>query len=111
MLSTFEDPDLAFRRRGAPFTFDAEAFLKLVKDLRAAPVTTNLEPELFILAPSFDHATKDPVPNAIAVSSRTRLVIIEGNYTLLNKSPWNQIADACSEKYGMRDRCSNGDLG
>ncbi|CAO2655199.1 Nn.00g102630.m01.CDS01 [Neocucurbitaria sp. VM-36] len=99
VLSTFEDPDLAFRRRGAPFTFDAEAFVNLVKVLGTTPVTANHEPELFIQAPSFDHAIKDPIQGAITVSSRIRLVIIEGNYTLLKQSPWNHISDACSEKW------------
>ncbi|KAJ4362338.1 hypothetical protein N0V83_010431 [Neocucurbitaria cava] len=98
-LSTFEDPDLAFRRRGAPFTFDAEAFVNLVKVLKATPVTTSHETEIFIHAPSFDHAVKDPVQDAITVSSRTRLIIIEGNYTLLKQSPWNQISDVCSERW------------
>ncbi|KAF1846973.1 P-loop containing nucleoside triphosphate hydrolase protein [Cucurbitaria berberidis CBS 394.84] len=99
VLSKFLDPDLAFRRRGAPFTFDADAFVDLVRALKTTPVTTNHEPELFILAPSFDHAIKDPVQDAITVSSRTRLVIVEGNYTLLRQSPWNQVADAYDERW------------
>lgn len=107
-MSTFENPDLAFRRRGAPFTFDAEAFVNLVKVLKATPVTANHEPELFIQAPSFDHAIKDPIQDAITVSSRTRLVIIEGNYTLLKQSPWDHISDACSEKYVMPDKVAEG---
>lgn len=99
MLSSFADPDLAFRRRGAPFTFDADGCVKFAKVLKYMPVTTSKEPELFIHAPSFDHAKKDPVPDAISISSRNRLVIVEGNYTLLNQSPWIEIANASNEKF------------
>lgn len=76
--------------------------MKLVKVLRETAVTTPDEPELFILAPSFDHAIKDPVADDIYISSRTRLVIVEGNYTLLNQKPWDEIAKACHEKLVFR---------
>lgn len=99
VLSTFEDADTAFRRRGAPFTFDVEAFVQLVTKLKTIPVTTPAEPELIIHAPSFDHATKDPSPNAISVSSQTRMIVVEGNYTLLDLSPWDEIATSCAERY------------
>ncbi|KAI8931975.1 hypothetical protein NX059_010871 [Plenodomus lindquistii] len=99
VLSTFEDPANAFRRRGAPFTFDADGCVELVKTLKSTPVTTNGETELMILAPSFDHALKDPVTDDVRVSSSTRLVIVEGNYTLLKQSPWDQIAGYCDERF------------
>lgn len=51
-----------------------------------------------ISAPSFDHAVKDPLPDAIAISSRTKVVIIEGNYTLLDEDPWNSIADLVDDR-------------
>jgi pantothenate kinase len=62
------------------------------------PVTAPSEPEITISAPSFDHAAKDPVENAISISSRSRVVIVEGNYTLLNQSPWSDIAGNWAEK-------------
>ncbi|OSS44712.1 hypothetical protein B5807_10484 [Epicoccum nigrum] len=99
VLAKFENPENAFLRRGAPFTFDAEAFISLVKKLKAAPVTTGGEPEQPIYAPSFDHAVQDPVVNDIAISSRNRVVIVEGNYTLLNQKPWNEITKLCDEKW------------
>ena len=97
-LSTFDDPGLAFRRRGAPFTFDVEALLRHVLELKAMPVTDCDEPELIFHAPSFDHAVGDPVPEAIAISSRCKVVIIEGNYTLLNDEPWKKIAQIVDER-------------
>jgi pantothenate kinase len=66
--------------------------------LKSTPVTTSEETELFIHAPSFDHAVQDPVEDDIAISSRNRIVIIEGNYTLLNQKPWIEIAEACDER-------------
>jgi pantothenate kinase len=97
-LQKFEDPETAFRRRGAPFTFDSHRFLELLRNLKQLPVTTAGEPELTLLAPSFDHAVKDPVDDAIVVSSKTRIVIIEGNYTLLNDEPWRQIAELVDDR-------------
>ncbi|KAF3343478.1 60S ribosomal protein L15 [Verticillium dahliae VDG2] len=98
VLSSFNDPALAFRRRGAPFTFDATGFLEIVKKLKQMPVTGCGEHAMIIGAPSFDHAEMDPVPNSISLSSEARLVIIEGNYTLLNEAPWDQIADLVDDK-------------
>ncbi|OAL05242.1 P-loop containing nucleoside triphosphate hydrolase protein [Phaeosphaeriaceae sp. SRC1lsM3a] len=99
VLSSFEDAENAFRRRGAPFTFDAESFVRLVENLLVTPVTTATEPDICILAPSFDHATKDPVEDSIAISSRTRVVIVEGNYTLLDQAPWSNVAKSCTERW------------
>jgi pantothenate kinase len=89
---------MAFRRRGAPFTFDAAGFVDLVRKLREAPVTACDEPEIVFRAPSFDHALKDPVEKAIAVSSQTKLVIVEGNYTLLNEDPWSEISGLVDDR-------------
>jgi hypothetical protein len=40
----------------------------------------------------------DPVPDAIHISSAARIVIVEGNYTLLNEKPWNRIAALVDER-------------
>ncbi|KAJ9134260.1 Nicotinamide riboside kinase [Pleurostoma richardsiae] len=99
VLATFEDPDMAFHRRGAPFTFDADAFVKIVVALRNTPVTTVDAPNLAIRAPSFDHAVKDPVPDDIEILSTTKVVIIEGNYTLLDQPPWRKIAKLVDDRW------------
>jgi pantothenate kinase len=70
--------------------------------LKTTPVTTPIEPEIIISAPSFDHAAKDPVENGIRISSRSRIVIVEGNYTLLKQSPWSDVAESWAEKYVTR---------
>ncbi|KAF5544241.1 panthothenate kinase uridine kinase-related [Fusarium napiforme] len=98
-LSSFEDPDEAFRRRGAPFTFNAAALLDLVALLKKTPVTTHDEPQIIIKAPGFDHARKDPIPDAIEISSRAKVVIIEGNYVLLDQEPWSRISTLADDKW------------
>ncbi|KAH7207824.1 P-loop containing nucleoside triphosphate hydrolase protein [Fusarium redolens] len=97
-LSSFEDPDHAFRRRGAPFTFDAAALLDFVVLLKKTPVTADDEPQIIIKAPGFDHARKDPIPDAIEISSHAKVVIIEGNYLLLDQEPWSRISTLVDDK-------------
>ena len=92
MLSTFCNPEKAFLRRGAPFTFNAEAFVDAFKHLRESKVTLHDSSTWDMLFPSFDHAMQDPVEGNIDVGSTTKIVILEGNYTLLHQRPWDQVA-------------------
>lgn len=92
-LDAMPDPATAHDRRGAAFTFDGDAFLKLVKMLREP-----LLPESQTLyAPSFDHALKDPVADDIAIAPSARLIVFEGNYLSLNRSPWKDAAELMDE--------------
>ncbi|KAL8784659.1 MAG: hypothetical protein Q9213_003829 [Squamulea squamosa] len=92
-LSAMPDPAGAHARRGAAFTFDDKAYLSLVKKLREP-----LLPESkTIYAPSFDHATKDPIENDIPISTTARIVILEGNYVTLTKGLWKNAADLMDE--------------
>ena len=99
MLSTFKDPVLAFQKRGAPFTFDAAAFVEFVMKLSAMPVTADGDQEHILQAPSFDHAKQDPIADDIKISSRSKVAIIEGNYTLLNEIPWSGISKIVDDRY------------
>ncbi|RBR00871.1 hypothetical protein FVER53590_10976 [Fusarium verticillioides] len=98
-LCSFDDPEEAFRRRGAPFTFDAAALVDLVALIKKTPVTTHNEPQIIIKAPGFDHARKDPIPDATEIPSRAKVVIIEGNYVLLNQEPWSRISTLADDKW------------
>ena len=92
-LDAMPDPVTAHARRGAAYTFDGESFLSLVKKLRE-PIC----PESATLyAPSFDHAKKDPVDDDISIAPSVRIVIFEGNYLSLNKSPWKDAAEMMDE--------------
>lgn len=81
-LATFADPDEAARRRGAPFTFDADAFLAVVDRLQHPGD---------VYAPLFDHALKDPVENGVVVPKDTQIVFVEGNYVGLTDEPWCKL--------------------
>ncbi len=86
--------DLAARgwvaERGAPRTFDAEAFVALVRRLRAGGA---------VLAPAFDRRAEEPVPDAIAVPVDCPLVVIEGNYLLLDRPPWSDLPGLLDETW------------
>ena len=94
-LSAMPDPDDAHSRRGAAFTFDASAFLGLLRRVRE-PLGPETET---ILAPSFDHAIKDPVEDDISIPNSARVVIFEGNYLSLTKGEWKEIATIVDERW------------
>jgi pantothenate kinase len=74
--------------RGTPRTFDADAYVALLRSLRAgAPA----------LAPAFDRSREEPVPAAITVPADAPLVVTEGNYLLVNAPPWSEIRDLLDE--------------
>jgi pantothenate kinase len=78
--------DLAARGRldakGAPDTFDAEAYAAVLRRLQCGGD---------VLAPSFEHGQPDPLPDTIAVPSSAGLVITEGNYLLLDEPAWRSV--------------------
>ena len=86
-LSTLDaspDPALARRRRGAPFTFDAQAFVRCIRGLKRNG---------FGDVPTFDHAVHDPVDGGCRVRAEHRVVLVEGNYVLLPEAPWKDLVD------------------
>lgn len=87
-LSAMPDPSHAHARRGAAFTFSAPKFLALVQSLRRGPI----HPATPILAPSFDHAVKDPKEEDIRILPTHRIVVVEGLYLALDKDEWGVAA-------------------
>jgi pantothenate kinase len=71
--------------KGAPETFDADGFARLVEQLQHA---TGPVP-----APSFDRVADRTVDAAITVTPDDRIVIIEGNYLLLDRPPWAPLTE------------------
>ncbi|EJT80663.1 phosphoribulokinase/uridine kinase [Gaeumannomyces tritici R3-111a-1] len=103
-LSAMPDPAAAHARRGAEFTFDGAGFLALVEALRAPllpqpPHSAAAAAAADVLAPSFDHAVKDPAPDSIAVRPGHRVVVLEGNYLLLDREPWRSAAALLDERW------------
>jgi pantothenate kinase len=89
-LDAFPDPVEAHKRRGAPWTFDADAVLALVKQLHDSTLVPPQQRK-DILAPSFDHALKDPIVDDISIPAAAPIVILEGNYLLLDDGAWKEI--------------------
>ncbi|MGA7758506.1 MAG: nucleoside/nucleotide kinase family protein [Ilumatobacteraceae bacterium] len=69
--------------KGAPETFDADGFVRLVEHLRHTdrPVS----------APSFDRIADRTIEAAITVQPDDHIVIVEGNYLLLERPPWGVL--------------------
>ena len=90
-LDQMSDPVEAHRRRGAPFTFDAERFVNELSLARKCGEGS---------FPSFDHGVGDPVENDIqVVKGHHKVIVIEGNYLLLNEPPWNKIRTILDESW------------
>ncbi|WP_062521404.1 hypothetical protein [Demequina silvatica] len=58
-------------RKGAPETFDADAFVALLTRVAAGDA---------VLAPDYDRALHDVVPDRLPVPAEARVVVVEGNY-------------------------------
>jgi pantothenate kinase len=85
-LDVFPEPQVAHDRRGSHWTFDGAGYVSFVRQLRDTSFITNGK---IITAPSFDHALKDPTPNAVSIHPYHRIVIIEGLYVFLAVHPWS----------------------
>lgn len=100
-LDQMQDPAEAHKRRGSPWTFDVHGVLIMAKTLHESCFTpannsTHSNPSTYtksrnLYFPAFDHAAKDPVPEAVEVAASAQIVIIEGLYTLLDVAPWDRI--------------------
>ncbi|MEY3172323.1 MAG: hypothetical protein RLZZ436_236 [Planctomycetota bacterium] len=70
-------------RKGAAFTFDCAGFEGLLKRIRSR------EPDVAI--PVFDRSLELSRAAAAVVDADTRIVLVEGNYLLLNETPWTRL--------------------
>lgn len=70
-------------RKGSPASFDVDGYINLISRLKRS--------EHSVFAPIFDRPADLSRAGAIEVSSDIKIVITEGNYLLLNQSPWDQL--------------------
>ncbi len=70
-------------RKGAPETFDAPGFVRMIKALKARE-------EVF--APIFDRARDLAIAGAVAVPLDADIIIVEGNYLMFDEAPWASLA-------------------
>jgi pantothenate kinase len=78
-------------RKGAPDTFDAAGFAALLHRLREQA------PGEIVYAPEFRREIEEPVAGAIPLRPDTGLLIVEGNYLLLDDAPWAPVAALLDE--------------
>ena len=85
-------------RKGAPDTFDAAGFVALLARIAAqrppedadhADGTGVADPTAGVVwAPLFRRELEEPIANAVPVDPATPLVVVEGNYLLLEDGAW-----------------------
>ena len=70
-------------RKGAPATFDTAGFIHLINRL------TNFEDNVVI--PEFDRNRDLSIAGSSIISTKDKVLIIEGNYLLIEEEPWNEL--------------------
>ena len=78
-----------FDKKGSPTTFDVPAFIQVMKRLAAY--------ESDVAIPMFDRKKDITIENASIVSTQDKILIVEGNYLLLNDEQWMELQDIWDE--------------
>lgn len=73
-------------RKGAPHTFDTGGLHHILQRLHE-----NSEPEVAV--PIFDRSREIAIAGARLIPRTVRQLIVEGNYLLLDKSPWKEMGN------------------
>ena len=81
-LSAMPNAEEAFARRGAPWTFDSVGFIRSIERIRSGYRKKD------VLSPSFDHKIGDPIEDAVLISQRVPVVLVEGLYLLHDDHGW-----------------------
>lgn len=71
-------------RKGAPHTFDADGFVRLI---------TALQSNNAVVFPVFDRSREIAIAGAGRAPAECKTVLVEGNYLLLNRAPWASLHD------------------
>jgi pantothenate kinase len=70
-------------RKGAPETFDFGGFKATLARVRREPS---------VILPVFDRAREIAIAGAEEIGPQTRIVVVEGNYLVLDEDPWRDLA-------------------
>ena len=76
-------------RKGSPTTFDVPAFIQVMKRLAAY--------ESDVAIPKFDRKKDISIERASIVSTQDKILIVDGNYLLLNDEQWVELQDIWDE--------------
>ncbi len=68
--------------KGAPETFDAVGAYGCLSEMRRGG---------YVSFPVYSRRLHEPVPRGGVVDSRHKIVVVEGNYLLLDEDPWRRI--------------------
>ncbi|UJP40641.1 nucleoside/nucleotide kinase family protein [Cellulomonas palmilytica] len=79
-------------RKGALDTFDGWGFLALLRRVRD-------ERDRTVYAPSFRREVDEPVAAEIAVEPHHEVVVVEGNYLLVDDGPWAHVRGVLDETW------------
>ena len=71
--------------KGAPHTYNADKFCEDVNNLPF------IKKEVFY--PKFDRVLDLAIANSISINPKTPVVIVEGNYLLLDQHPWQTLSN------------------
>jgi pantothenate kinase len=71
--------------KGAPETFDAVGFVRLVAQLHRADGPVSV--------PMFDRVADRTIDAAVTIEPDHHIVIVEGNYLLLEQPPWRALRE------------------
>ena len=69
-------------KKGAPETFDVMGLINFV---------SRLHKEDEVVIPIFDRSLELSRSSAVIISKNTKVIIVEGNYVLLNYYPWSEL--------------------
>ncbi|WP_274626422.1 nucleoside triphosphate hydrolase [Arvimicrobium flavum] len=72
------------QRKGAPETFDLDGYASLLRRLKAA--------DSDVAVPIFDRTMELSRAAAAIVPKETKFILTEGNYLLLDETPWDRLA-------------------
>lgn len=80
-------------RKGAPETFDPYGYAALLRRLKEP------RPGEPVYAPGFERELEQPIAGSIPVAPEVPLIITEGNYLLLDDTPWRPVRDLLDETW------------
>ncbi|MFC7420483.1 nucleoside/nucleotide kinase family protein [Iodobacter arcticus] len=80
-------------RKGAEDTFDSAGFAAMIQRLKTQPSDET------IYAPEFRREIEEPIANAIPIQPENQLIIVEGNYLLLNSGHWTKLHSLLDETW------------
>ncbi|MFF8012953.1 nucleoside/nucleotide kinase family protein [Streptomyces sp. NPDC007929] len=78
--------------KGTIETFDAYGFIAMLRRVRE-------ETDHTVWWPDFRRELEEPVGQALEVAPHHQLVIVDGNFLLVDESPWNQVRGLLTETW------------